>query len=237
MVRFSRAHWNLGTAVAVYWLKFILKPQVSVANRLPYLVSVKYLLQRAIQGFFVCRFCQPGFRSFPSRLVEPRGLEPLTFSLQGNCAPNCATAPYALARLFPLQSAVIGELRVLVLYAHNFLFGATGFQPAYLSAPRFYRGVFRDPLAAGHAFHHAPILISSKVLISKPGRTRHKVPDKLFLFYPREKLAKNLGRICTGTSMSIAALSAVATLRVVETLSPDRQSGIIAVIRQRHIKG
>ena len=27
-------------------------------------------------------------------LVEPMGLEPTTFSLQGNCAPNCATAPY-----------------------------------------------------------------------------------------------------------------------------------------------
>ena len=26
-------------------------------------------------------------------LVEPMGLEPTTFSLQGNCAPNCATAP------------------------------------------------------------------------------------------------------------------------------------------------
>ena len=29
-----------------------------------------------------------------ARLVEPMGLEPTTFSLQGNCAPNCATAPY-----------------------------------------------------------------------------------------------------------------------------------------------
>ena len=27
-------------------------------------------------------------------MVEPMGLEPTTFSLQGNCAPNCATAPY-----------------------------------------------------------------------------------------------------------------------------------------------
>ena len=26
-------------------------------------------------------------------MVEPMGLEPTTFSLQGNCAPNCATAP------------------------------------------------------------------------------------------------------------------------------------------------
>ena len=37
-------------------------------------------------------------------LVEPRGLEPLTFSLQGNCAPNCATAPY--------QTTVIIEVSV-----------------------------------------------------------------------------------------------------------------------------
>ena len=39
-----------------------------------------------------------------SPMVEPRGLEPLTFSLQGNCAPNCATAPYCafaqMVRLF-----------------------------------------------------------------------------------------------------------------------------------------
>ena len=27
-------------------------------------------------------------------LVEPMGLEPTTFTLQGYCAPNCATAPY-----------------------------------------------------------------------------------------------------------------------------------------------
>ena len=81
--------------------------------------------------------------------------------------------------------------------------------------------MFRDPLAAGHAFHHAPIsVVSSAILISQG-----------------ETYTKYLGRIFTGTSMLVAALSAVATLRVVETLSPDRQSGIIAVIRQRHIKG
>ena len=29
-------------------------------------------------------------------MVEPMGLEPTTFSLQGNCAPTCATAPYVV---------------------------------------------------------------------------------------------------------------------------------------------
>ena len=36
------------------------------------------------------------------RMEEPRGLEPLTFSLQGNCAPNCATAPYSAGALVPI---------------------------------------------------------------------------------------------------------------------------------------
>ena len=45
-------------------------------------------------------------------LVEPRGLEPLTFSLQGNCAPNCATAPN--------QTTVIIEVSVSDLFVlHN----------------------------------------------------------------------------------------------------------------------
>ena len=40
--------------------------------------------------------------SLPRRtsMVEPMGLEPTTFSLQGNCAPNCATAPQCPQPLF-----------------------------------------------------------------------------------------------------------------------------------------
>ena len=47
-------------------------------------------------------------------LVEPTGLEPVTFSLQGNCAPNCATAPYCPQNLFNdhLQGRT-GQVRTL----------------------------------------------------------------------------------------------------------------------------
>ena len=42
-------------------------------------------------------------------MVEPMGLEPTTFSLQGNCAPNCATAPYCA---FALYDKIGSELRI-----------------------------------------------------------------------------------------------------------------------------
>lgn len=49
-------------------------------------------------------------------LVEPMGLEPTTFSLQGNCAPNCATTLY--------QTTVIIEVPVSDLFVqHNSVLG------------------------------------------------------------------------------------------------------------------
>ena len=43
------------------------KNVISIANILSYYASVKYLLQKTIQGFFVCCLCQASFRSFPSQ--------------------------------------------------------------------------------------------------------------------------------------------------------------------------
>ena len=65
------------------------------------------------------RFCNCRATFFIFRvllMVEPRGLEPLTFSLQGNCAPNCATAPN--------QTTVIIEVSVSDLFVqHNSVLG------------------------------------------------------------------------------------------------------------------
>ena len=64
-------------------------------------------------------------------MVEPMGLEPTTFSLQGNCAPNCATAPYQTAVLqsgrsdtsmcytFPFEVTAHRELLCRTLHSYS----------------------------------------------------------------------------------------------------------------------
>ena len=49
--------------------------------------------------------------------LEPMGLEPTTFSLQGNCAPNCATAP--------CQTAVLQSSRSDTSMCYTFPFEVT----------------------------------------------------------------------------------------------------------------
>lgn len=57
-------------------------------------------------------------------MVEPMGLEPTTFSLQGNCAPNCATAPYKMVATVALR----GTLR----YQEDLIGGQGGCRAHYL---------------------------------------------------------------------------------------------------------
>ena len=64
-------------------------------------------------------------------MVEPMGLEPTTFSLQGNCAPNCATAPCQTAVLqsgrsdtsmcytFPFEVTAHRELLCRTLHSYS----------------------------------------------------------------------------------------------------------------------
>ena len=98
-------------------------------------------------------------------LVEPTGLEPVTFSLQGNCAPNCATAPCQTAVLqsgrsdasmcytFPFEVAAHRELLCRTLHSYSTAgceFSLTRY-PQRLSSLLYHRAILpRKPRWSSH---------------------------------------------------------------------------------------
>lgn len=169
--------------------------------------------------------------------LDPVGFEPTTSSVQARRSPSQSYGPMQRWRACSL--IVRGYQRTEGFQSYTpttFCSVRRDFNPYTFRHLVFIETCF-EARAAEFAFHHAPIpFFTSAIRISckRGSLVGQNLVSSAILLSQGETL-KYLGRICTGTSMSIAALSAVAMPGVVETPSPDRQSGIIAVIRRHRI--
>ena len=173
------------------------------------------------------------------------GLEPTTFSLQGNCAPNCATAPCQTAVLqsgrsdtsmcyiFPFEVTAHRELLCRTLHSYSTAgceFSLTRY-PQRLSSLLYGRAIWpRKPRWSSHGDSNSDFHLER--VASQPVRGWDDKDD----FSVSRSVGLPVSGLKSVQSFGLAQIFyAMAMPRGIEPRSPERQSGIMTAILWHHL--